>query len=277
MAANESSTHTHAVISEHEWAFELESATDVAAQGELSFIQKCAREIAIVSKEMGSFKFFIGRGLSFPARIGRLVRLRQMAIEAERKGKYVRADFLWQQAQSRLIEVVKCVSGWQEFIVEVSNRYGILQDAAAVDQISKSFVRELFLDTHWALYNGLRSITASPDPCHRCFIHLNYIRQLKRLCADFSFSDDSESILDTKRELDAMRAGKQWHEAWKLAREIANRFPDEEEYVHLAADIQLSATFDGLLNAESQTALSKNAEKINEGIEALNILRNRAP
>ena len=260
-----------------DWIFEPQPGTDAVGQSEPSAAQKVAHEIVTAGETLSRSRFIAGLKLNFPERIGRLLRLRQLAIDAERQGRYVRADFLWQEAHFQLGKVVKAGADWQQLITEVSDRLG-LPGAVSLDQIRRHFVQELFLNVHWAFYNGLRSIATSPEPSHRCFVHLNYIYKLKRDCAELCFHDDSAFVTNTKREIAALRDAKQWDNAyWRAKLDLVERFPDEEEYVNLAADLQFSATLESLSGDDSGTASAKDAETIHEGILRLDTLRSYAP
>ncbi len=117
----------------------------------------------------------------------------------------------------------------------------------------------------------------SPGPEHRCCAHLALIRVLKEHCAEFCFPDDLALLIDTKREIAALRDCKRWDKAWMVAKVLIERFPDEEEYVNLAADLQLSATMERLIGEDSETSSTHDVEKIQEGITGLDTLRDHSP
>jgi hypothetical protein len=259
-----------------DWIFEPQPGTGAITQGELSAAQKVAHEIVIVGEPLNRSRFITGRRLNFPEHLGRLLRLRQQAIDAESQGRYVRADFLWKEAHFQLGKAVSSEADWEQLVTEVSHRLG-LPEAVSPDQIRRHLVKELFLKVHWAFYNGLRSLSTEPGPKHRCFVHLNYICQIKRDCSELCFSNDAAWVADTQREIAALRAAEQWENAWWLARELVARFPDEDEYASLAADVQFSETFACLSGKDTAKASLKDAQTIQAGINRLDALRHYAP
>jgi tetratricopeptide (TPR) repeat protein len=217
-----------------------------------------------------------GFSRTFPIRVGRLLKLREMAIDSERKGHYTRSDFLWRTIHRSLGELSGREEDWKRFVCDLCAQ-NEAEIVPRLESIRGSFVRELFVDLHIALYRGFLEIEEAPGSEHRCFVHVQWARKLVRDCLQVPLEDIPETLQATRHELQVGMRDKNWTTAWKLALELVRGSPANEELVESAQEIALTKLNSSLSKGESKRDFTENAAAAQVGIQQLEEIRALVP
>jgi hypothetical protein len=201
------------------------------------------------SVRVPEWKLYSGRFLTGDESVARVVRLVELACEAERQSRPRRADFFWRESHDALRAQAAQGGDWP---------------AVASD---------IFWDHHVAFARG--SLEGKDvghlSPDDRAFAHAGWMRQLVDLfAADAVRVQDLETLLSWK--LDALQRAERSADARDAAVDLARLFPARPEYIARATDLQFAITSRLLEASGKNVREAENA--LRSGIARLTELRN---
>jgi hypothetical protein len=199
-------------------------------------------------------------------KLGYLLTQHQQAIEAELASKWQRADFFFRQVY---IEIKALFKQPQELAQLADNL-----DAA---QFCQRMLRELFIDTHCAFYNGLISKTQKLTWNARAFAHIDYIQQLLELSV-FS-NEEVLSLLAAgwHKRIDACKEAKKWRQCINYCQQRLKLLPYNIDFQGELAEVIYLATVEKCPQVQSQWQYSQNSKTLQRGIKQLEKHRKQYP
>jgi hypothetical protein len=211
--------------------------------------------------------------LSPVRRLGRLLLVHRLALDAEVRQMPRRADFFWREAIRQLEALWRDDRAWSAVIASHAIQPAAAGTAMTADRLQTALLRELFADTHWAFYQTHHGADADPD--NRGFVHLDYLLQLVT----------RTSALDAAR-MDALAhamrgfAGtclqhRRGQRAEQAAAVLIERFGDGEEHQNLLATAICRRAIDELKHGDDEAAAKHNAEAMKAVAKRLETLRDR--
>jgi hypothetical protein len=164
---------------------------------------------------------------SGPEAVSRLLWLHRRALEAEIRGDWPAADFWWGESEEQWSRLPPAADAWAE-LTGCSGGDGAAL-AADGPALRARLARELLLDTHLALFNGLMKNNPR-DPSPRARWHLDRARAL---AAEAGLSGQEAADLDAQPDLQRIGAHLDHHEsteAIEAAAKLVERLPDVPAY-----------------------------------------------
>ncbi|MBF2065969.1 MAG: hypothetical protein IGS39_16340 [Calothrix sp. C42_A2020_038] len=197
----------------------------------------------------------------------------QQAIAAELISKWSRADFFFRQVYLEFKTLLKQPQEWEHLVATISN-YGYVMTS---EQLRRSILRELFIDTHYAFYNGLISKTEQPQWNARCFVHIDYIQQWLELSV---FSDEEVLSLlaeGWRQRINTCKNTKKWRPAINCCQQRLKLLPHNIDFQGELAEIYYFETLARCSQINSQWQHSQNVRKLQHGINKLEKLLKQYP
>src|SRR5918912_4626084 len=138
--------------------------------------QRSGRAIlALAERRLSRLERWRGWRLDAVGRLARLLLFHRMATESEMAGQTRRADFFWREAHTQLRELATQDEVWPALLQEIPEA----QDSSLQSDPKRWFralARELFLETHQAMFRGMGLSLQVPPAGHRSYVHLDYLR-----------------------------------------------------------------------------------------------------
>jgi hypothetical protein len=146
--------------------------------GNLAPDQKAARHILSLSaRKLTLGQRFWGWKLDAGGRLGRLLFFHRAAVEAEMAARVGHADFFWAKAHAELQRLWEQSEIWEEGARQVAAVPGarVLSDPL---RLRDTLVKEVFVDTHCAFYNGHLEGADELSVVSRALAHFGFIKEL---------------------------------------------------------------------------------------------------
>jgi hypothetical protein len=202
---------------------------------------------ALADAPLGRWGRLAGWGLDPAGRVARIMQLHRLAFDAERSGRFTRADFFWREAHRALLRCSRQAAPWEA----VAAKYKEL--AASPDELKGKFIRELFVDVHAAFANArLRN----PDKLtgnDRAFVQLRYLRDLLPLAGMTPGQQTALLAPAVEAEIAALQKSGHWSRAVDSARGLLALEPEEAAHQNRLA----SAIFRGSVETLSTAGAGK--------------------
>jgi hypothetical protein len=243
---------------------------DLYAAGDAAAPAPAAPLLQLAHRPLSRRQRYRGTGLDGEGRLARLLYLHRLGLEAELAGQARRADFFWTELQQALAAAVDRAEDWERRPPTVP--------AGASGSLRSRLVREVFLETHAAFYNGRLSAGAALPVGDRAFAHARHLRALSAF-ADLS-DDERFALLDApaRAEIGACRAARRWDDAIRVAGAMRALFPERIEYQDHWADLTVARMLPALdRNPKQLDRQLRDAELVRETIDQLEQERRRHP
>jgi tetratricopeptide (TPR) repeat protein len=202
--------------------------------------------------KLPDWKLYSGYGVNGAARVGRVVRLVDLAYQAETGGRLRHADFFWKEAHQSLRRAWSEGGEW----VNVA--------------------REVFWETHWGFVRGglLNKKSQDINADDRVFTHVGWIRQMAELLPveAANMREDIEAVLLLK--LDALARAEKLEEAAQTGKLLIELVPERPEYFSRTAELYLTIGF-SKFKANSNNAV-KQENVLRSAITELEVLRQKS-
>jgi len=200
--------------------------------------QRVAQTIlTLANQEFSRWEWLAGWKLDSLGQIGRLLRQHKLAMEAELAAQWQKADFFWTQVQIEVKRLSRRHNVWQALASAMSGDEPGVVVMGDRFRLRQRLVDELFIDTHFAFYNGLAGRGEKLSLKDRAFVHTDYILKL------FDLSDLPESrllsLLDQpwQQQLSLCQEVEKWQQARKICSKRLKYFPRVVHYQNAFAEV----------------------------------------
>jgi hypothetical protein len=209
--------------------------------------QRVAQTIlALANQEFTRWEWLVGWKLDALGQIGRLLRQHKLAMEAELAAQWQKADFFWTQVQIEVKRLSRRHNVWRALALAMSGDEPEVVVMGDRFQLRQRLVDELFVDTHFAFYNGLAGRGEKLSLKDRTFVHIDYILKL------FGLSDPPEnyrrSLLDKawQQQIRLCEEAGKWRRAMNIRTQRLKYFPQCVDYQNEFAKAHFGKTLDKL-------------------------------
>jgi tetratricopeptide (TPR) repeat protein len=197
-------------------------------------------------------------------------------MDAERTGRWGRADFFWRETHATLRRLSDQPKVWQDVSAAITDETDahVMRDPV---QLRQRLVDEILIDTHRALFNGLSRGNEQLALGDRAFVHLDYLKDL------LPFSGRPREHLHDlvapplERRIALSEAAEKWQSAIADGRDLLTLFPESEDHQNRLAGLHFAATLASLKNGTSRRRKRKDADVLRRGIAALEQLHREHP
>jgi len=240
--------------------------------------QKAARKIlSLVNRKFSRWERLTGRGLDILGQISRMLQQHWMALEAEQKGQWQRANFFWQESHRSLKKLYPRSDVWRDLVNNIADMTE-LTIMADPEQLRNTLATEIFLDTHCAFYNNRAQQIKELKPNDRAFVHIDFIRQFIEFI-DISIDEQIMLLsLPTETQILACQKAGDWKRAITVCSDfLINHFPNLKNFQNKLAGLYVENTVAKLVNDESESSNLSDANKLRDGIQYVEKMRINYP
>lgn len=212
-----------------------------------------------------------GWRLSAGDRVKRLFYLHRSAVEAEEAGNWKAADVYFFE----VLAILKASPGESDLWRTLQEQLTIGVQAE-LSQLRQRTLEEVFIDTHCGFYNGYSQLQGPVKPDSRQFFHLERMLEL----VDLSGGGNKWIPLvgpGLRDRIAACEEAKEWNRAVGYADELLRRYPQEEPFVELKANLLFQRALAKLNKSESESAAENNAAELQKAAADLESLRPQYP
>jgi hypothetical protein len=169
----------------------------------------------------------VGVRVPVPQAIARFLWLHRQALEAEIAGDWPLADFCWSEADRQWGKLPPDAAAWSDLVGRLGADGAAL--AAGGRALRERLTRELLVDSHLAVFNGL----TSNDPRHPSPRAQWHFERAHRFAAEAGLSHEQAEDLDIQPDLQRIAAcldDRQWGPAIEAASALAQRYASVPRY-----------------------------------------------
>lgn len=214
----------------------------------------------------------LGWGLDDRGRLGRLLHQHREAVDAEREGRWQRADFFWRQARLGL----KALHGRQRLWRQLCRERHLeeTKELATAEGLRRRLIEEVFVDTHCAFYNGrYRDTEGALPPGDRVFSHIRHLEEMLPLL-EWSMAEQANFLRPAaESHIAAHEARGKRNLAIQVARDFLRTFPGDVQIQDLLIGFHIVALEAEIGEEENEHQALANAAKIQSHIRDLEALR----
>jgi hypothetical protein len=213
-----------------------------------------------------------GWRLSPGERVKRLFYLHRSAVEAEEAGNWKAADVYFFEVLAVLKASPDESDLWRT-LQEQLTTIGVQPD---LSQLRQQALEEVFIDTHCGFYNGYSQLQGPLKPDSRQFFHLERMVEL----LDLAGGGNKWIPLvapGLKDRIAACEEAKEWNRAVGYADELLRRYPQEDAFLELKANLLFERVLANLNKSESEAAAENNAAELQGAAADLESLRSQSP
>jgi len=226
----------------------------------------------ILDTSLGWVQRNAGWWLSASDRVKRLFYLHRSAAKAEETGNWKAADVYFFEVMAILKAAPAESDLWQALQENVAaNRV-----KTDLPQLRQRVLEEVFIDTYCAFYNGYSQLQGPVKPDSRQFFHLDRIVEL----VDLAGGGNKWVPLFAsgfKDRIAACKEAKEWARAVGYVDELLGRYPPEEAFLVLKANLVFEQALATLNKSESGWAAERNASALQNAIADLENLSSQYP
>ncbi|MEO8410205.1 MAG: hypothetical protein ABI478_06510 [Propionivibrio sp.] len=188
---------------------------------------------------LGLVKLYSGFSLGPESRLGRLLFVHRLALEAECAGAIKRADFLWREMHVYLARLWSDQSVWVSAAIPAS---GAASTPTSGIDARDCLLRELFVDTHCAFYNARVTKNVPLDAHDRAFAHSDWLAALVVGIAAIAESDADPLLAPAARlRIEAFKRENRLGEAVLACESVLRYLPLSLEFQDELVDLIASS------------------------------------
>lgn len=238
---------------------------------------RLARELLLLGSEEPAWgERLLGWRRGGEVGVARLLRLHRLGMAAESASLWERADFYWRELRSGLRRLWRKSAPWEQVFAGLRQRGGAACEGTATEMRDR-LLQEVFLDTHWAFYEGLSKGGEKPSADGRAFVHVGAIEELLGYSPwPAARQQEAFGALLEARVRASLASGAR-DQAVDLATRLAGRFPGVFEYEELLVEAELDRTLGAIRNGPGERGSRADAEALGRGIGRLELLLARYP
>lgn len=218
----------------------------------------------------------LGWQLEPMGKLGRLLQMREQALEAERTGRWQRADYFWQAIQEELRQFNEDDGFWQGLFSSLSYRG---EDAPFTDpaELQQRLTAEVFIDTHCALFNGHVQETTTLAWNSRAFAHFDFVKGMLDMVA--LSEEDLSGLLLTPSQSQAglCQEAKQWEKGLEICEALLNYLPEHQSFQNLWVSFFLAQTLSQMRKGKSEKVGNRNAATLQRNIQQAHAKQRQFP
>lgn len=218
----------------------------------------------------GLIKRYFAFRLSPIERILRLVKFLLEAVQAERDGYFERANFYWRRCHEELIETRADPRFWEALKSRIDSSH--LPES---ESVRRSFVKELFVDTHTIFYRAYGTNTAL-DPGNRRFKHARWAIDLAELAGLPEGCENSMREELAHEQLAACETSGDTGTATEIALEAAKK-TNAPVFRRRLFDLEWKFVSNKLQDGEATSTAENNVVVLTESLRRLESWRSEFP
>jgi hypothetical protein len=226
----------------------------------------------ILDAPLGWVQRIAGWRLSAGDRVKRLFYLHRSAVEAEEACNWKAADVYFFEVMAILKGAPAESDLWQALQEKLATS-GVKAD---LSQLRQRVLEEVFIDTHCGFYNGYSQLQGPVKPDSRQFFHLDRIVELVELAGGGNKWIPLPAS-GFKDRIAACKEAKEWSRAGGYSDELLRRYPQEEAFMVLKANLLFERALATLNKSESEWAAERNASALQNAAADLESLRSQYP
>lgn len=229
--------------------------------------------LALAQRRFSLLERLRGWGLDPAGKVGRMLWLRQQAVAAELDAQTHRANFFWREAHTQLRRLTAQPEIWSAVLATQPT----VSAGIAPEELPVALAREVFLETHQALWRGLAQTLDVPPARHRSYAHLDYLREMIELAGLTQAQQRAALVLPTLKQIGAEQEVLHWKRAEKLSTDLLRRFPDLGSCQTQYANLIFVKAITRLKPEKSEAKVLRNAKGLLRAIKRLKELRRDYP
>ena len=235
----------------------------------------------IHSVEIGRFFLLLGkRELNWRKRVlgwkldpyektARMFHFHKLAVHAEIAEKWKRAEFFWDRTYNLIKRIINDKRVWTVLLTSSKED---LQTNVYLDEniLKKKLLIEFFIDTHYALYNGL--VKDDKNEKRKIF----HVKCIEKLASLINFTNQEQlNILEPvwKIQLQFYEEKKIWDKALRYIKKLIELSPDNEKYQNDLVNVIAYSTLSRAYGPD----YTSNIEELDSGINTLGALKIESP
>jgi len=213
-----------------------------------------------------------GWRLSAGERVNRLFYLHRSAVEAEEAGNWKGAEVYFLEVMA----VLKTAPAESDLWPALREKLATSGVEVELPQTRQRVLEEVFIDTHCGFFNGYSQLQGPVKPDSRQFFHFDRIVELVDLVGG---GNRWTPLLASgfKNRIVACQEAKDWGRAVGYADELLRRYPQDEAFVMLKANLLFERALATLDKSDSEWAAAHNARALLNAIANLENLRSQFP
>ena len=224
----------------------------------------------ILDAPLGWVQRNAGWRLSVGDRVKRLFYLHRSAVEAEEAGNWKAADVYFFEVMA-ILKAAPAESGTWQALQEKLGTSGV-----DLPELRQRVLEEVFIDAHCGFFNGYSQLQGLVKPDSRQFFHFDRIVELVDLVGG---GNRWIPLLASgfKDRIAACQEAKDWSRAVGYGDALLRRYPQEEAFVVLKANLLFERALATLDKGDSEWAAARNASALLSAITNLETLCSQYP